>query len=131
MTTPESPLDKKESVFEEELTMPERVSRLEHVVENAYNQLGKYIHETELKFQKEGYNLQTEISKTLTLMNMSILQNIVAIRETVKALIAKNVLDQTELDKAITDELAKAIEAQQKIVSEVQEAYEKEKAQTA
>ena len=129
MGTPETPLEKKESKAVDELTLNERVGRLEHTLENAYNQLGKYIHETELKFQKESLELQSEISRTLTLMNMSTLQNIVAIRETIKTLIAKNVVDEKELDTAINAELTKAIEAQQKIMSEAQEAYAKENQQ--
>lgn len=126
MTTPETPLDKKEPKVVEELTLAEKVGRLEHTLENAYNQLGKYIHETELKLQKDSLELQAEISRTLTLMNMSTLQNIVAIRETIKALIARNVVDEKELDQAINSELTKAIEAQQKIMTEAQEAYAKE-----
>jgi hypothetical protein len=129
MTTPETPLDKKDLKQEEEITLTEKVSRLEHTLENAYNQLGRYIHETELKLQKDSVALQAEISRTLTLMNMSTLQNIVAIRETIKALIAKNVVDEKELDKAITEELTKAIEAQQKIMAEAQDTYEKENVQ--
>lgn len=124
MTAPESPLEKKDRKVEEELTLVEKVHRLEHVVENAYNSLGKYIHETELKLQQENLALQQEISRTLTLMNMSTLQNIVAIRETIKALITKNVIDHAELDKAITEELTKAVEAQQKLMVEAQEAQE-------
>lgn len=126
MTTPETPLDKKDLREDEELTLTEKVSRLEHTLENAYNQLGKYIHETELKLQKDSMSLQAEISRTLTLMNMSTLQNIVAIRETIKALISRNVIDEKELDKAISEELTKAVEAQQKIMAEAQENYLKE-----
>lgn len=122
MTTPDSPLDKKDLNVEQELTTTEKVNRLEHTVENAYNQLAKYIHETELKLQQENYALQAELSRTLHLMNMSTLQNIVAIRETIKALIGKGVIDHAELDKAITEELTKAIEAQQKVITEAQEA---------
>jgi hypothetical protein len=129
MTTPETPLDKKDLRVEEELTLSEKVSRLEATLENAYNQLARSIHETELKLEKSSQELQVEISKTLTLMNMSTLQNIIAIRETVKALISKSLIDGEELDKAITEELKKGIEAQQKIMTEAQEAYVKEQSQ--
>lgn len=126
MSTPETPLDKKDLKEVEELTLTEKINRLEHTLENAYNQLGKSIHETELRLQKDSVSLQAEISRTLTLMNMSTLQNIVAIRETIKALISRNVIDENELDKAISEELTKAVEAQQKIMVEAQENYLKE-----
>ena len=131
MTTPESPLDKKDLKVEEELTLAEKISRLEHTLENAYNHLGKYINETELKLQQDNQKLQEELSRTLHLMNMSTLQNIIAIRETIKALINKNIIDHDELDKAITEELRKAMEAQQKIILENQKAEEESQEQSA
>lgn len=131
MSTPESPLEKKESTLEKELTLSERVDRLEYVLESAYNQLGKHVQETELKLQKESQTLQEELSKTLQLMNMSTLQNIIAIKETIKVLIGKELVDQAALDAAITEEFKKAIEAQQKVISEAHAAYQAKEAQEA
>jgi hypothetical protein len=116
--TPESPLDKKETDLERELTLDERVNRLEHVLENAFNQLGSYISEVELKTQRESQDLQQQLSKTLTLMNMSTLQNIVTLRETLKVLIEKEIIDPKAFEKDVTEELTKAIQAQQKAIQE-------------
>lgn len=116
--TPESPLDKKSTDIERELTLDERVNRLEHVLENAFNQLGSYISEVELKTQSESKDLQSQLSKTLTLMNMSTLQNIVTLRETLKVLIEKEIIDPKEFEKDVTEELTKAIQAQQKAILE-------------
>jgi hypothetical protein len=116
--TPESPLDKKETDLERELTLDERVNRLEHVLENAFNQLGSYISEVELKTQRESQDLQQQLSKTLTLMNMSTLQNIVTLRETLKVLIEKEIIDPKTFEKDVTEELTKAIQAQQKAIQE-------------
>lgn len=116
--TPESPLDKKETDLERELTLDERVNRLEHVLENAFNQLGSYISEVELKVQRESQDLQQQLSKTLTLMNMSTLQNIVTLRETLKVLIEKEIIDPKTFEKDVTEELTKAIQAQQKAIQE-------------
>ena len=120
MTAPTSPLEKKEENLERELTTDERINRLEHTLENAYNQLGRAIHENELKTQHESMDLQQQLSKTLTLMNMSTLQNIVTLRETLKVLISKEVINANELEVAVTAELTKAIEAQQKTILEQQ-----------
>lgn len=122
---PDSPLDKKEgTAIERELTMEERVKRLEVTLENAFNYLGKEIHQSELRTKQEGETLQAQVSKTLTLMNMSTLQNIVAIRELIKTLVAEKIVDGDALDKRIQEELAKAIEAQQKVMQDQAKAAE-------
>ena len=113
MTTPTSPLDKKEVATEAPLTLEERVSKLEHTLENAFNFLAKNIAEVEFRISQESKELQAQLSKTLTLMNMSNLQNIITVRETLRVLINKEIVDPQAFETQVTAELTKAIEAQQ------------------
>lgn len=116
MTTPTSPLDKKDLNAEAELTLDQRVNRLEHTLENAFNYLGKQISSVDFKLSQESKEVQAEISKTLTLMNMSTLQNIVTLREILKTLIDKEIIDAKAFEASLTEELTRAIEAQQKAI---------------
>lgn len=120
MTTPESPLDKKNLTVDAPLTLEERVGKLESTLENAFNFLAKNLSEVEFRAEQESKELQAQISKTLTLMNMSILQNIITIRETLRVLIEKEVVDAPTFEAQVTAELTKAIEAQQKAMMEAQ-----------
>jgi hypothetical protein len=131
MTTPQSPLDKKDQSAAPELTLDQRVNRLEHTIENAFNYLAKGISEVELKVTNENKDLQTQLSKTLTLMNMSTLQNIITIRETLRVLIEKDLVDAQAFEAQVTAELTKAIEAQQKAILEQQDAQAEETQEVA
>lgn len=120
-TAPESPLEKKDPAADLELTTDERVARLEQLVENSFNYLARGLNEVDLKASNEAKDLQAQLSKTLTLMNMSTLQNIIAIRELLGILIKNGTVDATSFEKSVTDELTKAIEAQQKAIMAQQE----------
>jgi hypothetical protein len=116
MNAPESPLDKKTENLERVLTPEERIARLEHTIDGVYNQLGRYISQVELQTQNNLKELEQGIGKTITLVNLSVLQNIITLRETLKMLIGKEVIDGAALDAIVIKELTTAIEAQQKAV---------------
>lgn len=120
--TPESPLEKKVQVEEETLTVEERVTRLEMTLERAFNVLGNSQHDMQMQLAEEKNHFEGELSQTLTLMNISTLQNVIALREVTRALIAKGLVDAEALDKVVQEELHKAIQAQQKAVQEAQNA---------
>lgn len=125
MTTPESPLEKKESSDERPLTADERISRLEIALENAYNVLARENHRIQMKVEEDNGILQSDLTRTLTLMNMSTLQNIVSIRVLAQELVAKGLLDQKDIEAKVAAELNTAVEAQQKVMKEARDAAEK------
>jgi hypothetical protein len=125
MTTPESPLEKKESSDERPLTADERISRLEIALENAYNVLARENHRIQMKVEEDNGILQGDLTRTLTLMNMSTLQNIVSIRVLAQELVAKGLLDQKDIEAKVAAELNTAVEAQQKVMQEARDAAQK------
>ena len=121
MTAPIDPMAKKE-VKEEalELTIEERVGRLEIVLENAFNLLSKNIHETELRMAESRRYLETDLARSLHMMNLTTLQNIITIREVTTMLVEKQVVDGAELETKIDASLREALEAQAKAIEEAQ-----------
>lgn len=126
MITPESPLEKRvvettaEAAAEETrtLTLEERVGRLEITLENAFNALARGIHESELRTVGARNEMQAELARTLTMMNLSALQSIVTLKEVVKQLTEKNVLDQAKLDENVSAALKEAVDSQQAAMQE-------------
>jgi hypothetical protein len=100
MTSPESPLEKKAQTesIEEVLTLEERVGRLEIVIERAFNALAKNIHENDLRNIEQRNHLEGELTKTLTIMNLGTLQNVVTLRELMDDLVEKNLISKEELE---------------------------------
>lgn len=139
MTTPTSPLEKKvtevtaEAAAEETrpLTLEERVGRLEITLEQAFNALARGIHESELRAVQARTEMEGELSKTLTMMNLSALQSIVTQKEVVKQLTEKNLLDQASLEESIGASLKHAVEQQQAAMQEAVEEAEAAKATEA
>lgn len=119
-SAPDSPLEKKDPAADLDLTVDERVARLEQLVQNSFNYLGRGLNEVDLKAADRVKELESELSKTLTLMNMSTLQNIITLRELLALLIKNETVDAASFEKAVTDELTKAIEAQQKAILDQQ-----------
>lgn len=123
MTAPTSPLDKKETIsVEKELTLEERVGRLEIVIENAFNALAKGIHESEIRLNEERVYLEKGLSQTLNMINLTILQNIVTIRELTKVLVEKELVDAKDLEEKVQTSLKEALELQRKVLEEAQAA---------
>ena len=131
MTTPETPEEKKELQEVEILTIEERLAKLENLVNNAFNYLAKTTHEVDFRLQNQVQELQTEVSKTITLINMSVLQNIVMLRELIGILVKKEIVDLKEYQEVVNTELTKAIETQQQIIYNEQKAQEEAAAQAA
>lgn len=122
MSVPESPYEKKETVpTEKELTLEERVGRVEIVIENAFNALAKGIQEVDLKSQEERRHLEQGISQTLNMINLTVLQNIITVREVTKVLIEKGIVDEKELNAKIETSLKEALEMQRQAIEKAQE----------
>lgn len=118
MTTPANPDERKEQKEVNALTLEERVGRLEIVLENAFNLLSKSIKETELRLQDSKRYLETDIARSLHMMNLTTLQNIITIRELANNLVAKQVIDGAELEEKIRVSLEEAIAEQTKAIEE-------------
>lgn len=131
MTAPETPEEKKDFKEVEILTSEERLTKLENLVNNAFNYLAKITHELDFKMQNQVNELQTEVSKTVTLMNMSILQNIIMLRELVGMLVSTKTIDLEAYQEIVNKELTKAVEAQQQIIQNEQKAQEEAAAEKA
>lgn len=121
MSVPESPYEKKEAVPEKELTLEERVGRLEIVIENVFNTLAKAIQEADLRAQEERRHLEQGISQTLNMINLTVLQNIVTVREVTKILIEKTLIDEKELNTKIEASLKEALDMQRQAIEKAQE----------
>lgn len=120
MTAPNSPYEKKEVDLSPDadetpvvLTLEQRVAQLEAIFENGFNMLGRGIHENELRNQQRAQALETELGKTLTVMNFSTIQGLVTQKTLIELLTEKNVLDKTETETKVNAALVKAVEAQQ------------------
>lgn len=118
MTTPVNPDEKKEQKEVNALTLEERVGRLEIVLENAFNLLSKSIKETELRLQDSKRYLETDIARSLHMMNLTTLQNIITIRELANHLVGKQIVDGAELEEKIRVSLEEAIAEQTKAIEE-------------
>lgn len=121
MTTPTSPLDKKTTIEERELTLEERVGRLEFTLERAYNVLTKQTTELEMGVAENFNRLQGEVTQAITVLNLSNLQNIITIRELVRVLAKSATIDEKSLNETITAELKKAVQEQQEILQKMQD----------
>jgi len=131
MTTPTSPLEKKETIIEAELTDSERIKRLELTLERAYNTLGKEISELDISVAENFNRFQNEVTHAITMINASNLQSIITLKELMKLLVKNGTVDEKVLNEAISEEIKKAVAHQQQIVEQMRAAQEKAQAETA